>query len=98
MVTTCRDEDGKIVAFIEWGEVAKSGMPKLDGEYVYVRHVWCHRTVPISVALKTLVPKMDRLASPNVKWVYFARQKYYGRVSKRYTREEFLRRFGHGRK
>jgi len=89
MVTVVKDDDERVISYIEWVQVGQSGFDKLYGEFVYIRDFWIHpdfrgdKSIWLSLASQIL------RKSKGATHCYFQRRKYGGRVSKMYTREHF---------
>lgn len=90
MVSVSFDENDKIVGYIEWRQVAKSGFDKLGGEYIWINHFWIHPEYRHGRVFAELVEKILDLA-PEAQQCYFKRSKYRGRMSKLYSREKFMK-------
>jgi hypothetical protein len=90
MVTTIEDYDEKVIAYMEWSTVGPSGYPKPYGDHLFVNEVWVHRDFRSKGLLQEIILKVISLV-PYVKFGYFTRRKYGGRVSKLYTREQFMK-------
>lgn len=89
MVTVIPDEQGRIIAYCEWRQVAKSGMDKFRGEYVWVNDLWVHpkhrNKGLIAQIIDTVLYK-----APDAQFGYFKRAKYNGRV-RMWKRENFMK-------
>lgn len=90
MISTSKDNDGKVLAYIEWRLVGQSGFDKLNGEYVWINDFWIHEDYRNGYLFRDLVNKI-LFNAPNARWCYFTRQKYGGRKSRLYTRERFMK-------
>ena len=90
MLTHLKDYNGKIIGYIESWQVAQSGYPKERGEYLWVHDLWIHEGLRGKGLIKKLIGKM-LLRVPEVKFGYWVREKYNGRKSRLYKREEFKR-------
>ena len=93
MVTTVKNDDGYVVALLEWRQVGQSGFDKLYGEYVFINDLWIH---PSKRGDKSIMKKLGLIImqkSVGANYCYFTRKKYGGRMSKIYTRQHFERLF-----
>lgn len=89
MITTVPDSQGRVIAWIEWRQVAQSGFDKIRGEYVWVNDLWVHpdhrHSGIISQIIDTILWK-----APHAKFGYFKRKKYNDRI-RIWTRENFMK-------
>jgi hypothetical protein len=94
MISVSKDEDGKVIALIEWRQVAQSGFDKLRGEYVFINDLWIHPKFrhDMNIMRHLGLDIMEKSVGAN--YCYFTRKKYGGRMSKIYTREHFEKLFG----
>lgn len=90
MISTVKDDNDRVVAYLEWRQVGQSGIDKFRGEYLWINDLWIHPDynsrwdVYRDLMNQTLFKAMD------TKWMYFRRQKYGGRVSRLYSRERLM--------
>jgi len=42
MVSVSKDNDGKVIGFLEWRQVGQSGFDKFRGEYLWINDLWIH--------------------------------------------------------
>ena len=88
MITCIKDDDGRIVSYMESWQAAQSGFRQPFGEYLWVNSLWVHR----NYRFKGLILKMVKMVldeNPSIKYGYWLREKYNGRKSKLYSRERF---------
>ena len=90
MVTTLKDEEGRVIALAEWRLVGKSGFDKVAGEYVWVNDLWVHKEFEKMNRINRIIDEIMRLV-PEAKYCYFKRGKYHDRL-KMFTREQWERR------
>lgn len=90
MVTSLKDESGRIVCYCEWRLVGKSGFDRPDGEYVWVNDLWVHPEYKRTMRINRIVDEVMRSA-PSANYCYFKREKYNGRL-KMFTKEYWERR------
>lgn len=90
MITTLKDEEGKIISFCEWRLVGRSGYDKKGGEYIWIENLWVHNNFQRTMRINRIIDEIMRKA-PTAKYGYFRRQKYGGRM-KIFTREQWERR------
>src|SRR3990167_6646636 len=75
---------------MEVWQVGQSGLPKPFGEYAWINDIWIHEDYRHQGLIEQLAKKVcDKL--PELKYWYFKRQKYGGRISKLYTVQQFKR-------
>jgi len=91
MVTTSKDENGKIIAYCEWRQVGPSGFDVQDGPYLYIADLWIHEDYRGLGFLIEIIDKILVLA-PSAKACYFTHKKYGDRMSRLWKREGFERR------
>ena len=79
MITKIPDEQGRIIAYIEFRQVAKSGIDKLQGEYIWINDLWVH---PDYRNQGLIVQMIDTILykAPDALFGYFKRSKYNGRI------------------
>lgn len=90
MISKSLDSYERIIGYIEWREVGQSGFDKYQGEYIWVNDMWIHEEFRNGETFKELVNDV-LFKAPQAKWCYFKRGKYKGRLSKLYTRNEFMK-------
>lgn len=90
MITSLKDDDGRIVCYASWSLVGKSGYPLENGEYVYLEDIWVHRDFERTKRINRIIDEVMRIAK-DAKYCYFKRGKYNGRM-KIFTREQWERR------
>jgi len=90
MVTVSENENGYVIGLCEWRQVAKSGFDKVNGEYIWINHLWIHPEARNSFVMAELMDKI-LLTAPDAEWCYFTRKKYNGRMSKAYPRSKFMK-------
>ena len=90
MVTSLKDEDGKIVCYCEWRLVGKSGFDKVNGEYIWVNDLWVHPKYERTSRINRIIDEVMRMV-PSATHCYFKREKYNGRI-KMFSREFWQRR------
>ncbi len=88
MITCIKDDDGRIISYMESWQVAQSGFQQLNGEYLWVNSLWVHKNYRNKgMILKMVKITLDKI--PAIKYGYWIREKYNGRKSKLYSRERF---------
>lgn len=90
MLTSLKDNDGKIIAFTEWTLVGPSGYESESGEYIYIREIWVWPGVRNEGKIGRMIDEIMRNC-PQAKHGYFNREKYEGRM-KSFSREMWERR------
>lgn len=88
MITISKDEEGKVVAFIEWAQVGMSGIPRPGGYYLWINEFWIHEKHRGKECFRDLVAQILSVA-PDARYCYFTRAKYGHRMSKLYKRKKF---------
>jgi len=89
MISVSKDDNDRIIGYIEWRQVGQSGFDKFQGEYVWINDFWIHEDHRNGGIFRQLVNAI-LFKAPDAKWCYFQREKYKGRMSKLYTREHFM--------
>lgn len=79
MITKVPDEHGRIIAYIEWRQVAKSGFDKFGGEYIWVNDLWVHPDYRYKGLIKQMLDKI-LFKAPDAQFGYFTRSKYNKRM------------------
>ena len=90
MVSISKDIDGRVIGWIEWRHVGQSGFDKLNGEFIWINDFWIHEEYRRGYIFRDLVNSI-LFKAPTALWCYFLREKYNGRKSKLYTREDFMK-------
>jgi len=90
MISTSKDNEGRVIAYVEWRQVGQSGFDKLGGEYVWLQNLWIHEDYRGKKILQYLIADvLDK--APEAKYGYFTREKYGDRMSKSFKRESVER-------
>lgn len=79
MITKLPDEHGRLIAYIEWRQVAKSGIDKLYGEYIWINDLWVHEDYRNKGLIKQMIDTILYKA-PDAQFGYFTRSKYNKRM------------------
>ena len=90
MISVSYDYEGRVIGYVEWRQVGQSGFDKLHGEYVWINHCWIHPDYRNKHIMQELADKVLLIAR-QAKWCYFTRSKYWGRMSKLYSRGAFMK-------
>lgn len=90
MVSVSKDDNGRIIGFIEWRQVGQSGFDKFQGEYIWINDFWIHEDYRRGHIFRDLVNQV-LFNAPEAQWCYFKREKYNGRLSKLYSRSHFMK-------
>lgn len=91
MINVSKDNDGKIIAYMESRVVGQSGFDKLHGEYLYIADLWIHESYKYdwSIFRELMNDAMRKAQSATT--IYFQRKKYGGRQSPNYSRSQVMR-------
>lgn len=89
MITTVPDSQGRVIAWIEWRQVAQSGFDKIRGEYVWVNDLWVHPDHRNQGLISQMIDKILYKA-PDAQYGYFTRKKYGNRM-RIWKREQFMK-------
>ena len=92
MVSYLENNEGFLIAFVEWQIVDKNAQYKNDGEYCYVQELWIHK----KFEGKRIINKLINLVNNHdfmkpVKWIYWLRGKYNYRLTKCLSRERLAK-------
>jgi len=91
LISTSKDINNKVIAYLESRVVGQSGFDKLYGEYLYIADLWIHEDYNSDWSIfRELMNDAFRKAQ-SVKWIYFQRKKYGGRQSKNYSRSTIMK-------
>lgn len=90
MVTSLKDDEGRIIALCEWRLVGPSGYEVENGHYIWVNEIWVHRSFERTSRINRIIDEIMRFV-PQAKYCYFKRAKY-GERMKIFTREQWERR------
>ncbi len=90
MITTLKDGEGRIIAYLECWSVGESGQKMCHAKYGWTDDIWIHEDYRGLKTLRKLIRKtIERL--PKLEKAYWRRHKYNGRTSKLHKRESLLR-------
>src|SRR3990167_4911615 len=90
MVTSLKDIESKIIAYVEWRLVGQSGFDKQNGEYVWINDIWVHNNHRNNNLINRIIDEVMTLA-PLAKYCYFRRLKRNENL-RMYTQSSFQRR------
>ena len=79
MLAVKKNEDGYVYAVAEYRIVNQDTTPNELGEYCYCKELWVHPKYERKGVVKEIITK-ERLKYPNLKYLYFKRTKYGGRM------------------
>lgn len=91
MITVSKDNDGRVIAYMESRQVGQSGFDKFRGEYLWINDLWIHNDYKNNWAVYRQLMNTTLFKAMDAKWMYFNRKKYGGRVSKLYSREKLIK-------
>lgn len=90
MITTLKDDGGKIVAYCEWRLVGRSGLEVPSGEYLWINDCWVHNDYRQKYRINRIIDEVMR-ACPQARYGYFQRKNVSDKVHI-WTRSQFERR------
>ena len=90
MITSLKDEQGRVIAYAEWRLVGPSGYDMDNGEYVWLHDLWVHHDFERTKRINRIIDEIMRIA-PGAKYCYFKRGKYGNRI-KMFKKEQWERR------
>ena len=85
MISTVKNEDGYVVAHVEWKTVDHSGLETKYGDYVWLQNLWIHPNYRSKGLLQEMIATILSKA-PQAQYGYFTREKYGHRMSKLFKR------------
>jgi len=74
MLTKRKDEDGKIVGYIEWVRLNDKNIPDDDGNYVFIRYAWVHDSLKHSTTFYDMFIELCN-KTPKSNYVYWEKHK-----------------------
>lgn len=80
MIVFKRDNDDKIIAYVDYWFVDKDGNKNSLGAYCWVNEVWVHKSVRRKNFLIDFI-REEHDKSPWIRWIYWTRNKYSKRMS-----------------
>jgi hypothetical protein len=90
MIFKITDDDDRIIAYTECWQVGPSGLPKYMGEYLWIQDIWVHPKYEHQGYIVRMIDDILKAGS-ELEYCYWTREKYNGRKSKTYTRQQFLK-------
>ena len=96
MLVTCKDNEGRVIAYTEYQIVNKFGHPCEVGEYIWINDVFIHKDYEHKHLLKYMLQKelikyMKNDKPLKVRWMYWFRREK-GKPNKTYDLKKLLRR------
>lgn len=88
MLTKRKDEDGKIIGYIEWVRVDDKGIPTNVGEYVYIRYMWVHEDSRDGSLADDMFIELCE-STPNSPYIYWQKHKCEDKLES-FSKERFL--------
>ena len=83
MISCLRNDNGFIYAYIEWYILDQFGQFQSMGNFMYINDVWVHPDYRNNKCIERIIPQLhNHNFSSNVRVVYWARDKYNGKISK----------------
>ena len=90
MITSLKDEGGRIIAYCEWRLLGPSGLEVPSGEYIWINDCWVHKEYRMTNRINLIIDKIMALV-PTARYGYFQRKAKNDKV-RIFTREQFQRR------
>ena len=91
MISVSKDNNEKVISYLEWRQVGQSGFDKFRGEYLWINDLWIHPDYKDHWEVYRQMMSAALFKGIDAKWIYFKREKYAGRISKLYTRERIMK-------
>jgi hypothetical protein len=91
MITTAKNSEGFVTAYLACRQVGQSGIEKFRGEYLFISDLWIHSSHHNDWSIYRSLMHQALLRSKGVMWIYFERHKYNDRLSKLYTKEKIMK-------
>ena len=90
MIETIRDDEDKVVAYIEWSLVNNSGRTSKLGKYIFVNELWIHKSLRRGKILRGFI-QLIGTKTPTARYAYWERRKYDCRM-KMFKVEQLLKK------
>jgi len=92
MITTIKDEQGKIFGYAEWLIVDDDGNTDTDGRNMCVMDMWIHKDYRNAGFFQELIARMfEESLEYSYEYVFYEREKYSGRPRNLTFISRFLR-------
>lgn len=79
MIATRKNEDGFVYAYAEYRIVRQDTTPDESGEFCFCKELWVHPKYERKGVIQDII-KSEHKKYPKVKWLYWRRTKYGGRM------------------
>jgi len=73
LLTSLKDNEGKIISYCEWRLVGESGLEVPSGKYVWVNDFWVHEKYRNKNKVNRMIDEIMRIV-PQAEYVYFQRK------------------------
>lgn len=90
MITSLKDNEGRIVAYCEWRLVGQSGLETPSGEYIWINDIWIHEYYRNKCYINRVIDEIMILV-PQAKYCYFQRRDVNNKLHL-WSRSQFERR------
>ena len=80
MVKTIKDEEGKVISYMEYYRLNGNTMFDNNGKYIFVHYCWAHESLNISNVIRYYLQEVIAKIN-NVYVIYWIRGKYNNRRS-----------------
>ena len=90
MIVVSKDNEDRVIAYMEARVVGQSGFDVLNGEYLYIADLWIHKDYKNDWSVFRELMNATLFKAISIRWVYFNRTKYHNRMSKNYSRERII--------
>lgn len=78
-IETIKDDEGKVVSFIEWNLCDHNGINIIDGKYCFIKEIWIHPSVTRKGIIRYYI-NLVYSKIPTAKYAYWERHKYSKRI------------------
>ena len=100
-IETLKDHNGLVYSYICWEVIGQNGLPKKDGEFIYIDEIWLHdwysRALGIFKILNLFIPRiLSHRMSQNAKYVSWHNDKRDRNVN--YNLHKFIKGDKYGRR
>ena len=91
MISVIKDDEERVISYIEWEIVNGDGEFQDNGRYCYIQDYWVHpKWLRKGFILNNLIKQIyEHKFSKNLEWVHWNREKYDYRPSKLYSVSKF---------
>lgn len=79
MILIKRDDDKKVIAYVDYDIVDMCGKNCIDGIYAFIRYMWVHESIRNNRLIRYFI-KEALIRHKQLKYIYYNRFKYNDRL------------------